>query len=271
MTSDFRPGLFDGRTVLITGAGEGIGAATAAVAGELGARIAICDRREQPFLATVDALRQAGVEVLAEVLDVRDSEAAAAFVEATAARFGTIDVLVNNAGGTFTADFVDLSAKGEHAVIAENFTQITHLVRCALTHMPVGGSIVNVTSVEAHQAAPGYAIYAAMKAAIASLTRTLALELAPRGIRVTAIAPDALATSGEHDARAVTSSRPMIYEPASTAPLGYFGTPTDGANAVLFLASPLARFITGSTVHVDGGTWAAGGWQRRLLEPGDSG
>jgi 3-oxoacyl-[acyl-carrier protein] reductase len=264
MTNDFRPGLFSGRVVLVTGAGEGIGAATAALAGELGARVAICDRRQQPFLDTVDALTAAGVEVVAEVLDVRDADAAAAFVEATVARFGAIDVLVNNAGGTFTADFVDLSAKGENAVIAENFTQITHLVRLALGHMPAGSSIVNVTSVEAHQAAPGYGIYAAMKAAVASLTRTLALELAPRGIRVNAMAPDALATSGEHDARAVTSSRPMIYEPASTAPLGRFGSPTDGANAVLFLASPLAEFITGSTVHVDGGTWAAGGWQRRL-------
>jgi len=264
MTSDFRPGLFAGRVVLVTGAGEGIGAATASLAGQLGASVAICDRREQPFDDSVEALRAAGVDVFAEVLDVRDAEAAAAFVEEAAARFGTIDVLVNNAGGTFTADFVDLSAKGEHAVIAENFTQITHLVRCVLAHMPADGSIVNITSVEAHQAAPGYAIYAAMKAAVASLTRTLALELAPRGIRVNAMAPDALATSGEHDARAVTSSRPMTYEPASTAPLGRFGSPVDGANAVLFLASPLAQFITGSTVHVDGGTWAAGGWQRRL-------
>ena len=271
MTTDFRPGLFDGRTVLITGAGEGIGAATATIAGELGARIAICDRREQPFLDSVDALRAAGVDLFAEVLDVRDADAAAAFVEAAASRFGAIDVLVNNAGGSFTADFADLSAKGEHALLAENFSQITHIIRRTLGHMPAGGSIVNITSVEAHQAAPGYAIYAAMKAAVASLTRTLALELAPRGIRVNAMAPDALATSGEHDARAVTSSGPLTYVPASMPPLGRFGTPEDGANAVLFLASPLAQFITGSTVHVDGGTWAAGGWQRRLEESGDTG
>jgi NAD(P)-dependent dehydrogenase (short-subunit alcohol dehydrogenase family) len=264
MTTDFRPNLFAGRVLLITGAGEGIGAATAAVAGRLGARLAICDRREQPFGATVDALGQAGVEVFDEVLDVRDSEAAAAFVESAAARFGAIDVLVNNAGGSFNANVADLSAKGENAMIAENFTQITHMVRCALGHMPSGGSIINITSVEAHQAAPGYGIYAAMKAAVASLTRTLALELAPSGIRVNAMAPDALDTSGEHDAREITSSVPRHYNPASTPPLGRFGSPEDGANAVLFLASPLAQFITGSTVHVDGGTWAAGGWQRRI-------
>jgi 3-oxoacyl-[acyl-carrier protein] reductase len=129
-----------------------------------------------------------------------------------------------------------------------------------------GGSIINVTSIEAHQAAPGFAVYGAMKSALASLTRTLALELAPRRIRVNAIAPDAIPTGGDRDARGEMLAAGAEYEPAVVPPLGYMGTPDDAAAVAVFLASDLSRFVTGTTIHVDGGNWAAGGWRR--LEAG---
>ena len=251
----------EGKVVLITGAGAGIGAAAAALFTEAGATTALCDRAEGfggPD-APDDPIRR--------TFDVRDSAATAAFVDAVAQRHGHIDVVVNNAGGTFAAPLLDVSQKGEAALIAENFTQVTSLVRAAVPRMSEGGCIVNVTSIEAHRAAPLYAVYAAMKAAQANLTQTLALELAPRGIRVNAMAPDVLETEGT---RSMTRGGPdgdpassgSSYRTPGAPPLGHWGTARDGAAAILFLASDLARFITGVTLHVDGGNLAAGGWHR---------
>jgi len=243
-----------GRTVLVSGAARGIGAATVDLFARMGAHVAAFDRLDE--LDEVDGR-------LSRVLDARDHDAVDAFVVEAVDRFGAVDVLVNNAGGGFAAPFMDVSDKGEAMLVAENFTQVAHLVRRVVPVMPAGGSVVNVTSVEAHQAAPGFAVYAAMKTAVDSLTRSLALELAPVGIRVNAVAPDALPTSGEGVAREQLLSGPVPYDPAFLPPLGYFGTPEDAAAAVLYLASDLARFVTGNTVHVDGGTFAAGGWHRR--------
>jgi NAD(P)-dependent dehydrogenase (short-subunit alcohol dehydrogenase family) len=128
--------------------------------------------------------------------------------------------------------------------------------------MPTGGTIVNLTSIEAHQGAPGFAVYGAMKAALAHLTRTLALELGPRQIRVNAVAPDAVPTGGDENVRDAMLAAGAEYDPAVMPPLGHFGTADDVAAAVLFLASDLSRFVTGTTIHVDGGNWAAGGWRR---------
>jgi NAD(P)-dependent dehydrogenase (short-subunit alcohol dehydrogenase family) len=147
-------------------------------------------------------------------------------------------------------------------LLAENFGHVTALIRRVVPHMVHGGAIVNVTSIEAHQAAPGFAIYGAMKAALAHLTRTLALELAPLGIRVNAIAPDAIPTSGDDDLQAEMVAAGATYEPTVAPPLGHLGDADDAAAAVVFLAGDMARFVTGTTVHVDGGNWAAGGWRR---------
>ncbi|MGI8328910.1 SDR family NAD(P)-dependent oxidoreductase [Actinomadura scrupuli] len=262
----------DDRVVLVTGAAKGIGAATAGLFAAAGASLALCDR--DPPSGTADAAAMLGCPVLAATLDVRDDTAVRHFTEAVEDRFGRVDVLVNNAGGTFHAPFLEVSGKGEATLIEENFTQVTRLIRLLVPLMPAGGSIVNITSSEAHQAAPGFAVYAAMKAAVESLTRTLALELAPRGLRVNAIAPDALPTGGEQAVRdqmladQVSAGRtPTGYEPVRLPPLGFLGSPDDAAGAVLFLASDLARFVTGETLHVDGGIWAAGGWRRTLDPP----
>jgi 3-oxoacyl-[acyl-carrier protein] reductase len=257
VTVDASSILLTDRVVVVTGAARGIGRATALVAARFGARVAVCDRDADGLAAvTADVSR---------VLDVRDDDARAGFVAAVVAELGRVDVLVNNAGGTFFAPFLDTSAKGEHALIAENFGHVTALVREVVPHMPAGGAIVNVTSIEAHQAAPGFAVYGAMKAALQHLTRSLALELAPRGIRVNAIAPDAIVTSGDDDLQGAVRDGGALYEPAVVPPLGHAGDAEDAAAVIVFLASPMARFVTGTTVHVDGGNWAAGGWRRVMV------
>ena len=246
--------LLTDRVAFVTGAARGIGRATAELLGRFGATVVGCDR---------DGERLASVPLAdAATLDVRDGAAVDAFVARTVERFGRIDLLVNNAGGTFFAPFLDLSPGADAALVAENFGHVTHLVRAVVPHMPDGGSIVNITSIEAHQAAPGFAVYGAMKAALDHLTRSLALELAPQGIRVNAVAPDAIPTDGDEDARAGMLAAGATYDPAVLPPLGHFGDPEDVAAAVAFLAGDRARFVTGATLAVDGGNRAAGGWRR---------
>jgi 3-oxoacyl-[acyl-carrier protein] reductase len=180
--------------------------------------------------------------------DVRDTGAVEGYIDLAATELGRIDILVNNAGGGFASPFLEVSAKGQDALVAENFTSVTNLVRACAPRMAPEGSIVNVTSIEAHRAGPGFAIYSAMKAAVANLTKSLALELAP--IRVNCVAPDVILTPGVGD---LSGSRP---------PLGAPGEADDVAGPIVFLAGPMARFITGTTLHVDGGNHAAGGWHR---------
>jgi len=240
----------DGRVAVVTGAAMGIGAAIARAFGRCGAELALCDRAAAELAETAREIEASGRDVLTGVLDVRDPGAVASFLEEVRGRFGRVDVLVNNAGGGFAADFLDVSAKGEDALVRENFGSVTRFVRGVVPLMPAGGgSIVNLTSIEAHRAAPRYAIYAAMKAAVANLTRTLALELSERSIRVNAIAPDAIPTPGIGDVEMST-------------PLPRAGHPDDVAGAALYLASDLSSFVTGVTLHVDGGNRAAGGWHR---------
>jgi len=246
-----RPIDLRGRLALVTGAARGIGAGCARALSASGASLALCDRDPGPLDALAAELRARGAEVTTGVFDVRDQPAVAAFVSGLAPRARPIHVLVNNAGGTFAADFLDLSARAEDALVAENFTSVGHCIRAVVPRMPEeGASIVNITSIEAWRAAPRYAVYAAMKAAVESLSRSLSLELAGRGIRVNCVAVDAVETPGLDGARVET-------------PLARMGHPADVAGAVLYLASDLSRFVTGTTLHVDGGTHAAGGWRRQ--------
>lgn len=251
MPLDPSTALLTDRVALVTGAAVGIGEATAVALARFGAHVAICDRDVPNLDATADAVEAAGRRVVASELDVRDADAAAGFVETVQAELGSIDVLVNNAGGGFFADFLSVSAKGQDTLIRENFQSVTNFVRPVVAAMPDrGGSIINLTSIEAHRAAPGYAVYSAMKAAVASLTMSLALELGPRGIRVNCIAPDVIPTPGIGPVDVHT-------------PLPVPGRPDDIAGAAVFLAGDLSRFVTGTTIHVDGGNLAAGGWHRR--------
>ncbi len=252
----------DGKVALVTGAAQGIGEATALALARFGADVAVCDRQADGLAATAKDVRALGREAVEAVLDVRDVDASEAFVRDVGARFGHVDVLVNNAGGGFHAPVMDVSAKGQRALVDENFTSVTNFVRPCVPLMPAGGSIVNVTSIEAFRAAPGFGIYAAMKAAVESLTQTLALELSPQGIRVNTVAPDAIPTPGDRSLGEAAHGDASPESYGAKVPLG-LGEPDDCAGVVVFLASNLSRFVTGTTIHVDGGTKAASGWTRR--------
>jgi NAD(P)-dependent dehydrogenase (short-subunit alcohol dehydrogenase family) len=243
----------DGTVALVTGAAQGIGRATALALAAFGADLAVCDRDDDGLRTCVHEIEAHGRAAVAGLLDVRDGDAVREWVdEAVATRYEHVHVLVNNAGGGFAAPFLDVSDKGQDALVRENFTSVTTFVRAIAPLMPAaGGSIVNITSIEAHRAAPGYAVYSAMKAAVANLTESLALELGPRSIRVNCIAPDVIPTPG-------------IGELPVKTPLPRSGHVDDVAAAVVFLANPaLSGFVTGTTLHVDGGNRAAGGWRRQ--------
>jgi 3-oxoacyl-[acyl-carrier protein] reductase len=239
----------DGRVALVTGAAHGIGRAVAEHLVDLGAAVALCDRSADDLAATAGGLRSSGAEVHSESLDVRHERAVAGFVAAAVADLGRLDIVVNNAGGGFAAPFEGISTKGVEALIAENFTSAVSVIRHCLPHLGPGASIVNITSVEAHRAGPGFSVYSAMKAALTNLTRSLAVELGGRRIRVNAVAPDLITTPGVG---------PM----GVRAPLAVAGEAHHVAAAVAFLAGDLAAFVTGTVLHVDGGTHAAGGWHR---------
>ena len=238
----------DDRMAVVTGAAVGIGAAVAGALARFGCDVAVCDRDESNLSAVVDDVSSVGRRCVSGVLDVRDGSAVRDFV----ASLDRVDVLVNNAGGGFLSPFVDVSDNGQDALVRENFGSVTNFVRACAPLMGEGGSIVNITSIEAHRAGPGYAVYSAMKAGVASLTKSLALELGVRGIRVNCVAPDVIPTPGIGDL------------PGSVrTPLPWRGHVDDVAGAVVWLAGPLSSFVTGTTVHVDGGNLAAGGWRRQ--------
>jgi 3-oxoacyl-[acyl-carrier protein] reductase len=238
--------LLTDRVAVVTGAAQGIGAAIAAAYARFGADVAICDRDTEGMARTAKEIEASGRRATPETLDVRDGDAVRAWIVS----MDRVDVLVNNAGGGFQAPFLDVNDKGQDSLVRENFTSVTNFVRACVPKFPAaGGAIINVTSIEAHRAAPGFAVYSAMKAAVANLTQTLALELGDRRIRVNCIAPDVIPTPGIGDM------------PVKT-PLPIAGSTDDIAAAAVYLASDWSRFVTGTTIHVDGGNLAAGGWVR---------
>ena len=184
----------------------------------------------------------------------------ATFFAAVSEELGSVDVLVNNAGGGFWAPFDQVSEKGESVLIRENFGSVTNCVRASLPILNDGASIVNITSVEAYHSAPGFAVYAAMKAAVQQFTQSLAVELGSRGIRVNCVAPDMIPTPG--DAGLADDSGALI-DGLQPTPLGRKGTAEECAAVICFLASDMSSFVTGSSIPVDGGTVAAGSWKVR--------
>ncbi|NQY90744.1 MAG: SDR family oxidoreductase [Deltaproteobacteria bacterium] len=242
-------GTLEGKAAIVTGAARGLGRAMALAFADAGALLALCDREGDELALLAEELRSRGSRVVDVCLDLRDPDAVRAFVQAAVEGLGRLDVVINNAGGTFAGEFVGLSDKGVASLVDENFGSVVNVIRAVSAHLGEGASIINITSVEAHRAAPGFAVYAAMKAAVESLTRSLALELGARGIRVNCIAPDAIVTEG----------MPVV---PSGLPLAREGRAEDVAAAALFLAGDGSAFITGDTLHVDGGEHCAGGWSR---------
>ena len=252
----------DGTVSIITGAAQGIGEGIARRFSAAGAKVALVDRQGDKLQAVADSLTG---DVHLGIFDVRDPDAVAAFCAEVGQKWGAVHSLINNAGGVFVSNFMDISPKGEAALIAENFTQATSFIRNTVPLMTDGGSIVNITSVEAFRAAPGFAIYGAMKAGLEHLTRTLALELSP-AIRVNSISPDAIPTGGDQDLAAAfggghDQAEGHYADYVNGLALG-IGSSEQLADVALFLVSDLARYLTGDSLHVDGGSYAASGWAR---------
>lgn len=250
-----------GRVAAVTGAGAGIGAGIAHAFAAFGAAVAVLERDPTTAARTAEAIGASGGAALALPVDVRDGGALRDALDAAIAHFGDLHVLVNDVGGTFHQPFLESSENGWDALLRLNLKTVLAGTQHAARHMRDaghGGSVVNVVTIEAMRAAPGYAAYAAAKAGVVSFTRTVAVELGPHGIRVNALAPDICRTEG---LAAMVPAEEQARWP-HMIPLGRPGTPADMAGAAVFLASDLSRYVTGTTLHVDGGTHAAGGWWR---------
>lgn len=246
--------LLDGRVAVVTGAGSGIGRGIAAGLAAFGASVAIWEQNPETCAAAASEIGAFGVPT-----DVRDSAAVDAALDATTRELGTVSILINNAGGVFSSPILDTTENGWDALYRANLRHVllcTQRVARAMVAAEIGGSVTTVTSIEGVRAAPGYAAYAAAKAGVISYTKTAALELAPHGIRVNALAPDITLTEGIK-AIAPPGSEARF---GDTVPMGRAGDVDEMAGAAVFLASDLASYITGQTIHVDGGTHAAGGW-----------
>jgi citronellol/citronellal dehydrogenase len=249
MDSVFRPGLLDGRTALVTGGGTGIGRATSLALAGLGARVAIVGRRAEPLAATAGLAQAAGGDVLAYPCDVREPDEVEAMLEEILEAHGRVDILVNNAGGQFVSAAQDISLNGFRAVTRLDLDAVFLLTRLVATRsmIPSGeGSVVSVT-LSPRRAVPGMAHAVAARAGVEALTRTLALEWGPAGVRLNCVAAGYVRTEAWER---------YGIDPAQAArmiPLGALATPEQVATAIVFLASPAADYITGATLLVDGG------------------
>lgn len=244
----------DGRVAVVTGSGAGLGRAIALGLNAFGASVAIWEKNGETASSAA-----ADVGGLACVTDVRDPEQVAEALRATVDTLGVPTILVNNAGGVFFSSFLETSPKGWDALIRSNLTHVllcTQAVAKAMVDHGKGGSVINVSSIEGFRAAPGYAAYAAAKAGVVNFTKTAALELAPHGIRVNGLAPDCTLTEG-----IAAMAPPGFAERTSLmVPMGRIGDADEMAGAAVFLASELSSYVTGQTLHVDGGTAASSGW-----------
>ncbi len=256
-SSIFRSGLLDGRHVLVTGGGTGIGFGCARELGALGARVTLAARRRDVLEAAVSRLRADGVDAAFYTLNIRDDSACREVLAAAGRDRGLPDDLVNNAGGQFAARAEDISANGFRAVMDLNVQGTWQMCSAfARLHRDSGtpGRIVNI--VFAHTGAmERFAHGAAARAAVVNLTRTLALEWGRHGILVNAVGPGAVMTEGMRQYDDADSGGARV----SGFPVPRFGTPEDIAWMVAYLLSPAGDWITGSFLSIDGGGQLAGG------------
>lgn len=246
--------LLNGRVAVVTGGGAGIGRGIAAGLAAFGASVAIWEINPESCAKAAAEIGGLGI-----CTDVRDADAVDAALKQTIAGLGTPSILVNNAGGTFYSSILETAEKGWDALYRSNLRHVflcTQRIARAMVEAQMGGSIISVTSIEGARAAPGYAAYAAAKAGVINYTQTAALELAAHGIRVNALAPDVTLTEG------IRAMAPPGAEArfAFSIPMKRAGHVDEMASAAVFLASNMSSYITGQTIHVDGGTQAAGGW-----------
>lgn len=237
--------LLEGKTALVTGAGRGIGRATARALAKAGAKVIAVARTQ----ADLDELAQeGGGRIEAWAADVRDA-ALLARIEA----MRDLDILVNNAGGNRPKLMVDVDDETLDWMIDLNIRSVYRVARAAARAMGQGGVIVNMSSQMGHVGSPKRTVYCMTKHAVEGLTKAMAVELAPRGIRVVAIAPTFVMTPMTHGMFEDAEFRRFVYD---MVPMNELPTPEDIAEGILFLVSPGARLITGDSLRVDGG-WTA--------------
>ena len=236
-----------GRVVIVTGGGRGVGLGISERFLECGANVVICGRKAPGSLPAAG-----GREAVFSEADVRELDQIEALVEFTTKRFGRIDTLVNNAGGAPAADAASVSPRFSEAIIRLNFIAGLHFSQKAnavMQQQDTGGSIINISSVSALRPSPGTAAYAGAKAGLLSLTQTLAVEWAPK-VRVNAVSAGMIRTE---NSQLHYGDEEGIASVSATVPLGRLGEPRDVGDACIFLASPLASYVSGANILMHGG------------------
>ena len=257
--------LLNGKVAVVTGGGGGIGRGISETFAAHGARVVVAEVDADRAADTVAAIEADGGDARAQVVDVRRPDDVVRLAATTIGDYGRIDVLVNNVGHYLSrgAPFLETEEEQWNALYEVN---LRHVFLCTKAFAPAmveqgdGGSIVNVSTVEAFRGMPMMAVYSAFKAGVTQFTKSLALELGNDGIRVNSIAPDLTQSIQVDYDRWVPADQQHLIP--RWVPVGRFGTPDDIAGVALFLASDLSAFVTGTTVHADGGSLAAGGWFR---------
>jgi peroxisomal 2,4-dienoyl-CoA reductase len=253
MTAVFAPTLLKDKVALVTGGGTGICRGIALAFAEHGCHVAITSRKIEHLEPTKEELRARGVRAMAKAADVRDAAAVGEMVAAVAAELGRIDILINGAAGNFICLAENLSPNGFGTVVDIDLKGTFNVSRAALPHLKMrGGSIVNISATLPYLGTMGQVHASAAKAGVDSLTRTLAVEWGPHGIRVNGIAPGPI--EGTEGVKRLTNEQSRE-SALKNCPLGRMGTTGDIANASLYLVSDAASYVNGVTLVVDGGLW----------------
>ncbi len=265
--SVFAPGLLHGQVILVTGGGSGIGRCTAHELASLGAHVVLVGRNPNKLTATAQEIIGDGGQASWHSTDIRREDDVKAMIAQVVQQHGRIHGLVNNAGGQYISPLASTSAKGWQAVIDTNLTGGFLVAReCFNQSMQQhGGAVVNIVA-DMWGSMPGMGHSGAARAGMVSFTETAALEWAAHGVRVNAVAPGYIASSGmDHYP---PEAGPMLREMRNTVPQGRFGTEAETSAAIVFLLSPAASFISGSVLRVDGARpQMRMGWQQTVAQP----